>query len=201
MFHPFLHHSRTSISRSLHISVSSVLLSLPYYRVPLFSSYVTSYYLPPWPCMITFRSLWVTTAGTFMIRDSSPVSLLVAVGGKSDAGIIVPLWKSHSNCGRIWDFRFSRRRATPWWWRQKAPLKRRSVSSGCERGKAKWATAQGLACLTPVLLWMEIDFSPKIVAVVCLIHVYFYLRQTTMKKELRISSPWWWRQQGPLKRW
>jgi hypothetical protein len=39
------------------------------------------------------------------------------------------------------------------------------------RGWAKWATAQGLACLTPVLLCIGIVFSPYIVAVVCLIHV------------------------------
>jgi hypothetical protein len=39
------------------------------------------------------------------------------------------------------------------------------------RGSAKWATAQGLTCLTPVLVCIEIAFSPYIVAVVCRIHV------------------------------
>jgi hypothetical protein len=36
---------------------------------------------------------------------------------------------------------------------------------------AKWATAQGLACLTPVLVCIEINFPPYIVGVVCLTHV------------------------------
>jgi hypothetical protein len=48
---------------------------------------------------------------------------------------------------------------------------------------AKWATAQGLASLTPVLVCIGIALSPYIVAVVCL-SMYFYLRSTTMKKEL-----------------
>jgi hypothetical protein len=36
---------------------------------------------------------------------------------------------------------------------------------------AKWAMAQGLACLTPVLVCIGIAFPPYIVAVVCIIHV------------------------------
>jgi hypothetical protein len=39
------------------------------------------------------------------------------------------------------------------------------------RGWAKWVTAQGLVCLTSVLVCIEIAFSPYTVAVVCLIHV------------------------------
>jgi hypothetical protein len=39
------------------------------------------------------------------------------------------------------------------------------------RGWAKWATAQGLACLTPVLVCIGIAASPFIVAVVCLIQL------------------------------
>jgi hypothetical protein len=41
------------------------------------------------------------------------------------------------------------------------------VQLGSGRG---WATAQGFACLTPVLVCMGIAFSPYIVTVVCLIH-------------------------------
>jgi hypothetical protein len=40
-----------------------------------------------------------------------------------------------------------------------------------QRGWAKWAMAQGLMCLTLVLVCIGIAFSPYIVAVVCLIHV------------------------------
>jgi hypothetical protein len=39
------------------------------------------------------------------------------------------------------------------------------------KGWTKWAMAQGLARLTPVLVCIGIAFSPYIVAVVCLIHV------------------------------
>jgi hypothetical protein len=39
------------------------------------------------------------------------------------------------------------------------------------RGWAKWAMAEGLACLTPVLVCTGIAFSPYIVAIVCLLHV------------------------------
>jgi hypothetical protein len=49
---------------------------------------------------------------------------------------------------------------------------------------AKWATAQGLACLTPVLACVGNAFSPNIV-VVCLL-MYFYLRPA-MKKELTLK--------------
>jgi hypothetical protein len=54
--------------------------------------------------------------------------------------------------------------------------------SGGERGWAKRATTQCLACLTPVLVCIGIAFSPYTVAVVCLMHVF--LSETDNNEEV-----------------
>jgi hypothetical protein len=39
------------------------------------------------------------------------------------------------------------------------------------KGWEKWAVAQGLTCLRPLLLYIGIAFSLYVAAVVCIIHV------------------------------
>jgi hypothetical protein len=61
-----------------------------------------------------------------------------------------------------------------------------------QRGWAKWAAAQGLASLTPVLVCIGITFTPYTVTVVCLIHVLLYETDNNEEgiKKGFYKSPW-----------